>query len=256
MWHRLHQAETWAGIGPDDEVWDAVHDASGELESFQWSAHVGPTKYKGRAEVAVTEAPHHMKLLLSSTELTGSLIADMEGGDEPLLAVTLEVASQGNDGILVLSHHFRGDRPRTPHPGRRVRRLSQHPVRPRSGHPSPTSLVSSKSGFARVTRRLRANQDLLEFLVAASWAAPRNGIASRRYPPPDPTAPVARIRGWSAQRPPQVATSQAATPLSLPQQGGVPAARPARGVMNSTRPKLAPLGSAHAPSERRRRKAN
>ena len=100
VWPKLHQAATWAGIGPVDEVWDAVHDDSGELESFQWSAHVGPTKYKGRAEVAVAEAPHHMKLLLSSSELTGSLIADMEGGDEPLLAVTLEVASKGTMASL------------------------------------------------------------------------------------------------------------------------------------------------------------
>ena len=55
---------------------------------------------------------------------------------------------------------------------------------------------------------------------------------------------------WSAQRPPSVATRQVATLLSLPQQGGVPAARPARGVMNSAPPKLAPVLFS-PPSERR-----
>ena len=46
---------------------------------------------------------------------------------------------------------------------------------------------------------------------------------------------------WSAQGPPQVATNQVATSLSLPQQGGVPAPRPARGVMNSARPNADPV---------------
>lgn len=95
VWLALQDAATWSGIGPVDDVWDAAHDEAGGLESFQWSAHVGPTKYKGSADVAVAAEPHHMKLNLTSSELTGALIADIEAGDSPALIVTLEVASKG-----------------------------------------------------------------------------------------------------------------------------------------------------------------
>ena len=100
VWDALQAAETWAGIGPVDKVWAAVHDDEGGLQRFEWSAHVGPTKYKGAATVAIAEAPHHMKLNLSSSELTGSLITDIEEGDNPVLAVTLEVVSKGTMASL------------------------------------------------------------------------------------------------------------------------------------------------------------
>lgn len=100
VWETLQEADTWSGIGPVDEVWDPVHTDEGALMSFQWSAHVGPTKYKGSAEVAVTEAPHHMKFNLSSSELTGSLIADLADDGSPQMTVTLEVASKGTMAAL------------------------------------------------------------------------------------------------------------------------------------------------------------
>lgn len=100
VWAALQDAATWSGIGPVDDVWDAVHDNDGVLESFQWSAHVGPTKYKGTAQVAVAAAPHHMKLHLESTELTGALIADIDEDGDRQLIVTLEVASKGSLATL------------------------------------------------------------------------------------------------------------------------------------------------------------
>ena len=100
VWDTLQAAETWAGIGPVDEVWAATHDDAGGLASFQWSAHVGPTKYKGTAAVAIADPPHHMKLNLNSSELTGSLITDIDEGDSPLLSVTLEVVSKGTMASL------------------------------------------------------------------------------------------------------------------------------------------------------------
>lgn len=100
VWATLQDAATWSGIGPVDEVWDPVHDEDGALESFQWSAHVGPTKYKGSAVVAIADAPHHMKFNLDSSELTGSLIADLDGDKSPRMAVTLEVVSKGTMAAL------------------------------------------------------------------------------------------------------------------------------------------------------------
>lgn len=100
VWETLQDADTWSGIGPVDEVWDPIHDGNGGLESFQWSAHVGPTKYKGSAVVANTDAPHHIKLSLDSSELTGSLIADLDENVSLQLAVTLEVVSKGTMAAL------------------------------------------------------------------------------------------------------------------------------------------------------------
>lgn len=94
IWAALQDAATWSGIGPVDEVWDATHDETGQLQGFRWSAHVGPTKYKGTAKVSIATEPHHMRLQLDSSELGGALIADISE-DEPTLAVTLEVASKG-----------------------------------------------------------------------------------------------------------------------------------------------------------------
>jgi len=95
VWVALQDAATWSGIGPVDDVWEPSHAADGTLESFQWSAHVGPTKYKGTAVVAVADGPRHMKLDLDSSEVKGSLVADIDGDSSPSLAVTLEVVSKG-----------------------------------------------------------------------------------------------------------------------------------------------------------------
>ena len=92
---RLQEAATWSGIGPVDEVWEPIHAADGTLESFRWSANVGPTKYKGTAVVAAADGPRHMKLSLESSEVRGSLVADIEGDDSWSLEVTLEVISKG-----------------------------------------------------------------------------------------------------------------------------------------------------------------
>lgn len=100
VWKTLQDAATWSGIGPVDNVWEPVHRYDGTLESFQWSAHVGPTSYKGSAVVAEATAPTRMKLDLDSGELNGSLITDIEHSDTTRLTVTLEVASKGTMGAL------------------------------------------------------------------------------------------------------------------------------------------------------------
>ena len=100
VWLTLQDATTWSGIGPVDSVWEPVHADDGTLESFQWSAHVGPTSYKGSAVIAAAIAPTHMELSLDSSELKGSLIADIDDSEPTGLAVTLEVASKGTMGAL------------------------------------------------------------------------------------------------------------------------------------------------------------
>lgn len=100
VWAELQDAATWAGIGPVDEVWEPVVGDDGALARFRWSAHVGPTKHEGSAEVTVSNPPHHMKLNLDSSELAGSLIADIATGEAPQLVVTLEIISKGTMAAL------------------------------------------------------------------------------------------------------------------------------------------------------------
>ena len=99
VWTTLQDAATWSGIGPVDKVWEPTHTDDGTLESFQWSAHVGPTSYKGSAVIAASIAPRHMRLDLDSSELKGSLTADLDD-ETTQLTVTLEVASKGAMGSL------------------------------------------------------------------------------------------------------------------------------------------------------------
>lgn len=100
VWLVLQDADTWSGIGPVDEVWDPTQADDGALESFQWRARVGPTNYKGSAVVSETAPPTHMRLDLDSSELKGSLIADIKNTGSTRLVVTLEVASKGTMGAL------------------------------------------------------------------------------------------------------------------------------------------------------------
>ena len=100
VWESLQDAATWSGIGPVDDVFGATHAADGTLESFEWSAHVGPTKYRGSAQVAIADAPRHMKLNLDSSELKGSLITDIDENESTSLSVTLEIVSKGGMASL------------------------------------------------------------------------------------------------------------------------------------------------------------
>ncbi len=100
VWATLQDAATWSGIGPVDKVWEATHADDGTLEGFQWSAHVGPTNYKGSAVTAAATAPSHMTLKLDSGELKGSLTAEIHDDESSRLTVTLEVASKGAMGSL------------------------------------------------------------------------------------------------------------------------------------------------------------
>lgn len=96
VWARLQAAETWANIGPVDEVWDPVHE-NGELRSYRWSATVGPTKYKGTARVVETNPPVRMRLELDAREMAGELEAVVvaNGDGATRITVTLAVESRG-----------------------------------------------------------------------------------------------------------------------------------------------------------------
>lgn len=96
VWERLQQVDTWANIGPVEEVWGAVHDEDGSLRSYRWSAHVGPTRYIGTATVVAADKGRLMTLELDGREIAGVLTTTiLPNGDTTTVTVTLEIVSKG-----------------------------------------------------------------------------------------------------------------------------------------------------------------
>ena len=96
VWDRLQRVDSWANIGPIDEVWDPTHDGD-SLQSYRWSATVGPTRYQGWAEVIESSRPHRMRLTLDAKEMVGELTTDISanGDGATRIIVTLAVESRG-----------------------------------------------------------------------------------------------------------------------------------------------------------------
>ena len=102
VWDSLQQAETWAGIGPVEDVSDAEITVDGLLQSFRWSTTVGMKRYPGTARVASYELGEHMKLELDAREVAGTLETHLSPNGEgtTVVTVTLEVVSRGTLSTL------------------------------------------------------------------------------------------------------------------------------------------------------------
>ena len=71
VWQQLQRAETWASIGPVDEVWSPVHDDNGALMRYEWSSRIGPTRHKDSATVVASDAGKLMRLDLDGARCRG-----------------------------------------------------------------------------------------------------------------------------------------------------------------------------------------
>ena len=102
VWHRLQQAETWADIGPVEDVTESQQDESGHLQSFIWTTTVARKHYEGTAEVSDSVFRERMTLDLDAGEVAGSLEAHLapNGNDSTVVTVTLEVVSRGTLSTL------------------------------------------------------------------------------------------------------------------------------------------------------------
>ena len=102
VWSSLQDADTWANIGPVEDVSDPELDETGHLESFRWSTTVAMKRYLGSAEVTEMEPGERMTLELDAREVTGSLQAQLEpnGNDTTIVTITLEVVSRGTLSTL------------------------------------------------------------------------------------------------------------------------------------------------------------
>jgi len=102
VWTALQRAETWADIGPVENIRDPEVDETGRLCSFRWSASVASKKYPATARVVGATMNERMVLELDAGEVTGCLDARLEpnGDGTTVVTVTLEVISRGTLSTL------------------------------------------------------------------------------------------------------------------------------------------------------------
>ena len=95
VWRRLQDPETWRTIGGIDEIWDPATEDD-NLAGFRWKATAGARRITGTARVTERANPPRMVLALSTSEMTGTLVADLEAGaGATRLDITLSFASRG-----------------------------------------------------------------------------------------------------------------------------------------------------------------
>ncbi|MDJ0498885.1 MAG: SRPBCC family protein [Acidimicrobiia bacterium] len=102
VWERLQLAETWANIGPVEDVIESVSREDGQLESFVWTTTVAMKHYTGTAAVSDAVYGQRMTLDLDAREVAGTLEAHLapNGNGTTIVTVTLEVVSRGTLSTL------------------------------------------------------------------------------------------------------------------------------------------------------------
>ncbi len=102
VWDSLQNAQTWANIGPVEDIIDSKTDDNGQLQSFRWSTTVAMKRYPGTAEVVTSEIGERMVLDLDAREVAGSLETHLtpNGDGTTIVTVTLEVVSRGTMSTL------------------------------------------------------------------------------------------------------------------------------------------------------------
>lgn len=102
VWEQLQLAETWANIGPVEDVIESVSREDGQLESFVWTTTVAMKHYTGTAAVSDAIYGERMTLDLDASEVAGTLEAHLapDGNGTTIVTVTLEVVSRGTLSTL------------------------------------------------------------------------------------------------------------------------------------------------------------
>ncbi|HSG79232.1 MAG TPA: SRPBCC family protein [Acidimicrobiia bacterium] len=96
VWTRLQDAETWSGIGPIDDVWDATHGDDGVISGYRWSATAAGRSWKGTARTTEAVPEERLTLTLTSSEVRGTLTTKVSPtGEGSHLTVTLKVETVG-----------------------------------------------------------------------------------------------------------------------------------------------------------------
>jgi carbon monoxide dehydrogenase subunit G len=95
IYSALQHPETWKGIGPIDDVWDATHERD-MLAGFKWSARAAGKSWEGTARRGADRGAAEMTLNLDSSEIAGAITVTLQPeGDSTALTVKLSARSKG-----------------------------------------------------------------------------------------------------------------------------------------------------------------
>lgn len=73
IWEKLQHGDTWASIGPVENVWDATHNGDGSLSGFVWSTTVAGRHYRGHATALQNVTDQLVEFQITTAELQGTL---------------------------------------------------------------------------------------------------------------------------------------------------------------------------------------
>ncbi|MEE8497286.1 MAG: SRPBCC family protein [Acidimicrobiia bacterium] len=95
IYSALQRPETWKGIGPIEDVWDATHEGD-MLVGFKWSARAAGKSWEGTARRGTDRAAGEMTLNLDSSEIAGTIAVTLQPDeDSTALTIKLSVRSKG-----------------------------------------------------------------------------------------------------------------------------------------------------------------
>ena len=96
-WPRLHNAETWAGVGGIKGVSNPTHDDDGNLTGFEFIVEAGGSKIPGTATVVEAVAPELFRLEITSSEIVGEITVRLAANDASgtKLRALLEMRAKG-----------------------------------------------------------------------------------------------------------------------------------------------------------------
>ncbi len=91
----LQMPDTWKGIGPIDDVWDATHHGD-NLAGFKWRARAAGKTWDGTATRVIDPAVNAVTFDLDSAEIVGSITVSLEPeGENTAVTVQLSARSKG-----------------------------------------------------------------------------------------------------------------------------------------------------------------
>ncbi len=96
VWDRLQEPSIWQSVGPVQKVWDPTIE-NGVLQTFKWSTNIGGKEYKGDGKALDHTRPGHYKLLLDTSEMSGTISVDLTPGNPggTNAVVAMELKSKG-----------------------------------------------------------------------------------------------------------------------------------------------------------------
>jgi carbon monoxide dehydrogenase subunit G len=102
IWRALQEAETWAGIGPIEEVWEAEHTPDGGLASYRWSADAAGRRWEGTAATTKADPLKAMVMALTTAEMRGTIAVTIAPEAEDVSNITVDLQAEATGMLATL----------------------------------------------------------------------------------------------------------------------------------------------------------